>query len=82
VITIDGKQYPTLQEAAKFFGVSTKTVRGYLNRGIIPPAPTIEFGLREIAIFPAEYLSEAKRARDQYLADRKNSHWILSVLVL
>lgn len=73
MITIDGQQYPTLQEAAKFFGVSSKTIREYMNKGIIPQPPTIEYGLREVAIFPSEYLQEAKRHRDAYLAKRRKS---------
>ena len=63
MITVDGKTYPTIEDAAKKLGnVSAKTVRAYIANGIIPEPPTIDWGLRTIAIFPSDYIRRAKDA--------------------
>lgn len=61
MIEIDGKSYPTLADAARFFKVSAKAVRGYINTGLIPPPPSVDHGARRIDVFPDDYLEDAKR---------------------
>jgi hypothetical protein len=68
MIYIEGKGYPTIADAAAVFGVSTRAVRDYIDRGIIDPPPTIFQGLREIAIYPPDYL---ERATEQVARHRK-----------
>jgi predicted site-specific integrase-resolvase len=64
----DGKQFKTIAEAAKEFGVSAKTVREWIHKGIIDEPPTIEQGIRTIAYFPNDYLSKSKeKVRDYRL---------------
>ncbi|MFH1070627.1 MAG: helix-turn-helix domain-containing protein [Candidatus Glassbacteria bacterium] len=60
MINIKGKNYNTVSDAAKYFGVSVKTVRDYIKRGIIPEPPKISQGLREIDIYPDEYIKQAQ----------------------
>lgn len=51
---------PTVADAAKELGVSSKTIRTYITKGIVGVPPTMEFGLRTISIFPSEYIEECK----------------------
>jgi hypothetical protein len=60
MIRRDGRDYPTLAEAASELGVSAKTVRDWINRGVLPPPPEFEYGLRFVAYFPPEYLQMAR----------------------
>ncbi|MDD5475622.1 MAG: MerR family DNA-binding transcriptional regulator [Syntrophales bacterium] len=59
MITINGKSYKTMADAAKHFGVSAKTVRDYIKRGIIPEPPEVRQGLRVIRYFSEDYLKKA-----------------------
>ncbi|MBB2893162.1 hypothetical protein FHU39_003180 [Flexivirga oryzae] len=43
------------------FGVSTRTIRNYVRQGIIPKPPVVAYGLREVWVFPDDYLAEAER---------------------
>ena len=61
VIIIKGKTYYTTADAAKALGVSPKTVRSYIKRGIIPQPPEIRYGLRLLNHFPLDYIEKAKR---------------------
>lgn len=60
MITINGKSYKTTVDAAKNLGVSTKTVREYIKRGIIAEPPEVRQGLRVIRYFPDDYLKKAR----------------------
>jgi hypothetical protein len=77
MITIDGKQYSTITDAVKEFGgVSTKTLREWITKGIIPAPPKLEWGLRTVLHFPREYIEQAKaelacyRKRKSVLVDK------------
>lgn len=61
MIVIKGVAYYTTSDAAREFGVSTKTVRSYIQKGIIPEPPTVLFGIRKIRHFPREYMKKAIR---------------------
>jgi DNA-binding transcriptional MerR regulator len=67
MILKDGKAYETIAEAAKQLGgVSAKTVREWIRKGIIDEPPTLEHGIRTMAYFPPKYIKRAKeRLRDQ-----------------
>ena len=69
MIFIKGTTYNTTADAARLLGVSTKTLRTYIAKEIIPEPPEISYGLRMIRYFPDEYLSRAKKSLENY---RKN----------
>lgn len=71
MVTIEGVQYPTVAEAAQFLGVSTRAVRDYVNKGIIPQPPSIDQGARSIDTFPPDYLEKAKRALRDYRVQKR-----------
>lgn len=71
MLKIDGKEYRTVADAAECFRVSVKSIRSWINKGIIPPPPKIEYGLRDVEIFPDEYLEEARCAVIAYREKRK-----------
>ena len=52
MIVVRGKTYTTTMDAAMELGVSTKTIRQYILRGIIPPPPEITYGVRTLRHFP------------------------------
>ena len=61
----DGKEHPTVMDAAKEFKVSSKTVENWINDGIIPEPPVLERGLGDIRIFPPSYMKRAKKALER-----------------
>jgi predicted site-specific integrase-resolvase len=61
MIAIKGVTYLTTVDAAAELGVSTKTIRSYMRKGIIPQPPTIRYGVRVIPHFPPEYMKLAKK---------------------
>jgi len=60
-ITVKGQIYKTIVDAAHELGVSQKAVRSYIERRILPPPPTVRQGLREVQVFPIEYLAAAAK---------------------
>jgi len=66
MIIVKGETYFTIVDAAKKLGVSTKTIRGYIEKGIIPAPPIIRYGVRAIKHFPPEYMNRAKELLDNY----------------
>ena len=66
MIAVGDKEYPTVTDAAKQLGVSTKTINGYIKKGIIPPPPQIEHGLRMVNIYPPEYIKEVKKTLNDH----------------
>jgi hypothetical protein len=77
MIRIDGKDFPTIAEAASIFKVSEKTVRGWIDKRIISEPPQIDHGARTIAYFPLDYMERAKAELTEYRRrkqqDRKDS---------
>jgi DNA-binding transcriptional MerR regulator len=73
MLKIEGSDYKTIADVAKEeFGVSVKTLRQWIDKGIIPTPPKKEYGTRDIEIFTDEYLERAKLAKDVY-KKKKNS---------
>jgi predicted site-specific integrase-resolvase len=70
-ITVNGTSYPTVQDAANYLGVSTKTVRGYISRGLIPPPPTFDYGARQVDTFPEDYLRDAQERLRRHRVERR-----------
>ncbi|MCK4533948.1 MAG: hypothetical protein KAT81_00375 [Syntrophobacterales bacterium] len=66
MVIIEGKAYYTIADAAKTFAVSAKTIRSYIDKGIIPDPPEIQYGLRTLKHFPRDYMEEAKKLLDNY----------------
>jgi predicted site-specific integrase-resolvase len=60
-IVNDRQMYPTIIDAAKELSVSTTTVRRYIEKGIIPEPPFIQFGVQKVKYFPQNYMAAAKK---------------------
>ena len=60
MIIIRGEPYATTVDAALDLGVSTKTLIQYIHKGIIPPPPEINYGVRSLKHFPPDYMKLAK----------------------
>jgi predicted site-specific integrase-resolvase len=73
LIIISGQTYFTIIDAAGELGVSVKTIRQYIAKGIIPEPPVIQFGIRTVKHFPTNYMNIAKKqlAHRQALVNRK-----------
>ncbi len=70
MIVVRGKTYYTTMDAAMELGVSTKTIRQYILKGIIPPPPEIGYGVRTLRHFPPEYMSLVRNRLENYRIDR------------
>lgn len=66
MVIIEGKTYYTTADAAKALGVSAKTIRSYIEKGIIPEPPEVQSGLRTFKHFPKDYMGEAKKILEEY----------------
>ena len=66
MIIVKGETYFTIIDAAQMLGVSTKTIRGYIEKGIIPAPPIIRYGVRAVKHFPPDYMNRAKELLDNY----------------
>jgi predicted site-specific integrase-resolvase len=71
MIVIKGKTYYTIADSAKEFGVAAKTVHDWIEKGIIPRPPVVQYGIRRIQVFPPEYMKVAKQRKQQY--QKRNS---------
>jgi DNA-binding transcriptional MerR regulator len=66
MIIVKGKSHYTIVDAAERLGVSAKTIREYIHRGIIPEPPEIKYGVRILKHFPIDYINLAKVHLDNY----------------
>ncbi|MEN6319908.1 MAG: MerR family DNA-binding transcriptional regulator [Syntrophaceae bacterium] len=66
MIMVKGKTYFTIVDAAERLGVSAKTIRDYIQKGIIPEPPEFKYGVRILKHFPLEYMDSAKLHLDNY----------------
>ena len=66
MIIVKGKTHYTIVDAAEQLGVSAKTIRDYIHRGIIPEPPEIKYGVRILKHFPLDYINLAKVHLDEY----------------
>ncbi|HLE19260.1 MAG TPA: helix-turn-helix domain-containing protein [Syntrophales bacterium] len=66
MIVINRQAYFTTIDAAVGLGVSTKTIREYIKKGIIPPPPEIRHGVRLVKHFPHEYMESAKALLERH----------------
>lgn len=62
MITIDNTPHRTIADAAHDWKVSTRTVRTWIDKGVIPPPPTVEHGTQVFRVFPPEYMKVASAA--------------------
>lgn len=70
---INGQRYPTVSDAASELGVTVKTVREWVNTGLIPAPPTVSRGTQEIDYFPPEYISDARRILELRRKERRDA---------
>ena len=66
MIIVKGRTHYTIVDAAERLGVSAKTVRDYIQRGIIPEPPEIKYGVRTLKHFPIDYIDLAKVQLEAY----------------
>ncbi|MGZ6208222.1 MAG: MerR family transcriptional regulator, partial [Syntrophales bacterium] len=66
MIIVKGKTHYTIVDAAERLGVSAKTIRDYIQRGIIPEPPEIKYGVRILKHFPIDYIDLAKVHLENY----------------
>lgn len=66
MIITRGRKYQTTVDAAKALGVSTKTIREYINKGIIPQPPIVNYGVRVIRSFTPSYIASAMKLINKY----------------
>ena len=62
MISIDGKSHKTIKDAAAFLKVSEKTVRVWIDKGILPKPPEVAYGTRSVPVFSDAYLRAAARS--------------------
>jgi len=65
-MSINGESHPTIKDAAKKFGVTAKTIDSWIAKGIVALPPSKTRGLREVHIFPPDYLTQAVRDVEHY----------------
>ncbi|MGV8079165.1 MAG: helix-turn-helix domain-containing protein [Syntrophales bacterium] len=70
MVIINGQTFNTVVDAAEALGVSAKTVGDYVRKGIIPPPPEIQYGVRVLRHYPKEYLRDARKLLEGYRRDR------------
>ncbi len=66
MIIVKGQVYYTVVDASEQLGVSAKTIREYILKGIIPEPPEIKYGVRVLKSFPVEYIESAKIHLENY----------------
>ncbi len=66
MIALNGKNYPTIEDAVKQFRVSAKTVYEWIENGVINEPPTADQGLRTVKIFPKSYMRKAIKDVKRY----------------
>jgi len=66
MILVKGQVYYTIIDLAKNLGVSAKTIRDYIRKGIIPKPPEISYGVRTVKHFPVEYMDIAEASLEAY----------------
>ena len=66
-----GVTYLTIADARDHFGVSEKTIYGWIDRGIIPEPASLERGMQSTYIFDAAYFAKADAALSRHRKSRK-----------
>lgn len=66
MILVKGQVYYTIIDLAKKLGVSAKTIREYLRKGIIPEPPVFRYGMRIVKYFPVEYMADVQSILESY----------------
>jgi predicted DNA-binding transcriptional regulator AlpA len=58
-INISGKSHLSISDLAAATGLSTKTLKTYIEKGILPKPETLEHGMRAFQVFSEEYIKNA-----------------------
>jgi predicted DNA-binding transcriptional regulator AlpA len=61
-IKISGHTHLSITDLAAATGLSTKTLRSYISKGILPEPEKLKHGLSEFSVFSAEYIKQAVQA--------------------
>jgi hypothetical protein len=62
---VKSERSPTISDAAAQFGVSTSTVRKWIEQGVIPTPPHEPHGRASLSIFPQDYMDRARTALER-----------------
>lgn len=73
MIVINGETHSTIGDAAKKFGVAPKTVRDWIERGIIPRPPKVKRGLQRLQVFSPEFIKIAEQKIEEYVTRNKKA---------
>jgi hypothetical protein len=68
---IDGKTYHTLDETARKMRVSSRTLKNYINRGIVSEPAEISQGLRTFFAFTDKWISAAREEVEKHRTTRR-----------
>lgn len=60
-LKIGGRSYPSISDLATATQLSTKTLKSYIDKGILPAPTKLTHGMREFSVFPNEYIEDAVR---------------------
>lgn len=74
MVKISGEVVPTIADAAKEFGVSTKAVREWIEKEIIPRPPEMAYGAGMIQVFPPPYMEKAKKALAEHRSRNRRAN--------
>jgi predicted site-specific integrase-resolvase len=66
LISKNGKTYNTIADAAQSLGVSRKSLRRYIDEGIVSRPERIPHGKQHIEVFAENYLKKAGKELDDY----------------
>jgi predicted site-specific integrase-resolvase len=69
-----GVSHLTIADARAHFGVSEKTIYGWIEKGIVPVPPTINRGVQTLYVFDEEYFVQADAAVAAYRESRKRGN--------
>ncbi|MBA4395885.1 MAG: hypothetical protein C0394_00625 [Syntrophus sp. (in: bacteria)] len=72
MIIINSQSINTIADAAKSLNVSAKTIKTYIQKGIIPRPDEIQYGIRTIQHYSEEYLENAHKTLEAYREKLKN----------
>ena len=58
---VNGNSYLTLEEAAHELGVSSRTLRTWIDKNVVTKPPELEHGLRTFYAFTPEWVGVARK---------------------
>ena len=71
MLRINGKNYLTIADLAESLGVSPKTARDYINKGIVPKPSKKAYGTRKVDVFSEENIKNASTMLKKYRENKR-----------